>query len=57
MNVFYFCNGADENCTHTNCHKDGGDCCHTTDRDFARECDGTRRFEELQPGVLFEIDP
>ena len=56
MDVFYFCNGMDEACSKEGCHKNGGPCHHTTDRAFARETEGTRLFEELEPGVLFEID-
>lgn len=57
MDVFYFCNGMDEACSHEDCHKGGGNCCHTNDRAFARETEGVRLFEEYEPGVLFEIDP
>lgn len=57
MKVFYFCNGQDENCSREDCHKTGGNCCHTTNPAFAREAEGTRLFEELEPGVLFEINP
>lgn len=57
MEAFYFCNGQDVNCTQKDCHKDGGHCCHTTDRAFARETDGVRVFEELHPGIFFEIEP
>ena len=57
MQAFYFCNGADVNCSKEDCHKTGGNCYHTTDRAFAREVEGTRLFEELEPGELFEIDP
>lgn len=57
MQVFYFCNGADTGCSKEDCHKSGGNCHHTTDRAFAREADGIRLFEELEPETLFEIDP
>ena len=57
MNVFYFCNGQDETCSKEGCHKNGGHCCHTIDRAFARETEGVRLFEELHPDELFEIDP
>ena len=57
MEVFYFCNGQDAACSKEDCHKTGGKCCHTNDRAFAREADGIRLFEELEPDVLFEIDP
>ena len=57
MDVFYFCSGQDETCSKEDCHKTGGHCCHATDRAFARETEGTRLFEELGSGDLFEIDP
>ena len=57
MNVFYFCNGKDETCSKEGCHKNGGHCHHTIDRAFARETEGTRIFEELESGDIFEIDP
>ena len=57
MDAFYFCNGMDAACSKEDCHKNGGHCHHTTDRAFAREEEGTRLFEELEPGVFFEIDP
>lgn len=57
LNVFYFCNGADETCSKESCFKNGGNCHHTTDRAFARDADEPRLFEELDPGILFEIDP
>lgn len=57
MEAFYFCNGQDAACSKEDCHKTGGNCCHTNDRAFAREADGIRLFEELEPGVFFEIDP
>lgn len=44
-------------CSREDCHKTGGHCCHTTDRTFTKETEGVRLFEELEPGVLFEIDP
>lgn len=57
MEVFYFCNGMDETCRKEDCHMTGGSCHHTVDRTFARDTEGIRLFEELEPGVLFEIDP
>lgn len=57
MKVFYFCNGQDPGCSHEDCHVTGGNCCHTTDRAFARETDGVRIFEEYDSESLFKIDP
>lgn len=57
VQVFYFCNGKDPNCSHKDCHLTGGNCCHTIDRAFAKETDGVRLFEEADPDSLFEIDP
>lgn len=34
--VFYLCNGEDENCKKNNCYKKGGMCKHTTDIRFAK---------------------
>lgn len=57
MDVFYFCNGKDPDCSHEDCHITGGNCCHTTDRAFARETQGVRLFEEYDPDTIMEIDP
>lgn len=57
VQAFCFCNGKDPDCSREDCYLTGGNCCHTIDRAFAKEADGTRLFEELEPGVFFEIDP
>lgn len=57
MQVFYFCDGNDPQCTKDNCYVNGGQCEHTIDRGCAKEMEYPRLFEELEPGVFFEIDP
>lgn len=56
MNVFYFCNGNDPECSRENCWFIAGQCCHTTNKEAAYPCDGVRVFEEYDPDSLFEID-
>ena len=54
--IVYLCNGHVDCCRRTGCYITGGPCEHTVKEEFARNPRGSRVFEEMPDGTLFEVD-